>query len=273
RERPLLRVVDGDRLSAPANPPKLEGGRDARLDGRVLASLAPRDSFWLVPLGARWLALAHDSPQALIVDASGARVDRVSRARTIAALTDEPSPAWLAVIGALALALIALGLVTGHALAARDLGAAAEAERVEPGARGVFFGTLRVPEGALLETDARGHVQVASGCRVRVANADVELGPGLERGDAAIDVPLIDGDQVFVIGRVEGDAEGGGPWRGSGRLRLVADGKRLAIGRGGAGDFAERVAASRNRRVLRLGLAALALEIVLVARFAFAVFG
>jgi hypothetical protein len=79
----------------------------------------------------------------------------------------------------------------------------------------------------------------------------LELADGLRRFDAAARVPLVDGDAVYVVGRVEDAA--GGPFR-TGARRLVADGRRYFIGRGTAADFGAQLAAHESLRLVRLAL-------------------
>jgi hypothetical protein len=266
----IARVIQNDALAPYAGAPALGGKRAVTAGGRVVASLAEPDSMLAVPMAGRWLLIGREHGARLMLDGSGARVDRVPRLATLRRLAEDPSPAWLALAGLLVGALVALFALLARALSQNDLARVVAPERAEPGARGVFFGTLHVPEGVMIEEGARGHLEIPAGCRVRLGAVDVDLGAGLTRADTPSTVPLIDGDAVFLIGKLDSDA--GGPHRSSGRLKLTADGRHHAIGRGVENDYAHRISAGRNQHVLRIALINIALEIALLARFAYDVF-
>jgi hypothetical protein len=234
--KPLPLVLDAD------DPPDLEPWR---LASRVSAgALVP------APLGQGWLWL--DDGQVFVTDGAGNRIDRVARSTSLCTLTDDASPAWI-----LILALIAVGVLLLPILLLRAARAGAEGD--------ALFGTLKIPEGGALETDERGHVEIKAGTCVRIDGHDVELGPGLKRADARLEVPLIDGDAVFVMGRVQGDDAG--PFRGSGRKRLAAEGRRHHIGRGTVADFAEQMTARANGSVIKVAVAIAVAAVIVLLRF------
>jgi hypothetical protein len=237
-------------------------------DGALVEARAMR-------IGAARLELRDG--QARLFDAAGARLDRVGKWISLRERMNDPSPAWL---------IFAALVIGGLGSLARSL-----ARVVRGGVPGdVHFGTLHVPPGAALDTDARGHVGVSGGCSVRIrvgadglrpavplaggvepsqgstSSDEVELGPGLSRADERREVPLIDGDAVFVLGRIT--REDAGPFRSTGRSRLVSDGGRHAIGRGTAADFAEQLGARAHRALLRGALVTLIAALALLLRFA-----
>jgi hypothetical protein len=208
-----------------------------------------------VPLGKSWLWLGVKD--AFVTDAGGQRLDHVSRATSLRVLTDDPSLAWFLILALIALGALSLPLLIWRAFRAAEVANTR-----------ALFGTLRIPEGGALETDKRGHVEIRPGTSVRVASIgghDVELGPGLRRADPRVEVPLIDGDDVFVLGQVQGDDAG--PWRSSGRKRLVADGGRHHIGRGTAADFAEQMTARANATIVMVAVPMVVAALLLLLRF------
>jgi hypothetical protein len=215
----------------------------------LIASRVDTNDFDAVPLGANWLWLGD--AQAILTDAGGRRLDRITKLNSF---LEDASPIWLLLAIFILVDAILLPFVLLRALRAAAVARAR-----------AFFGLLRVPGGAALETDKRGHVTVTPGACVRIDGDDVELGPGLIRADDRYDVPLIDGDLVFVLGRPEGDD--GGPWRSSGRKRLVADGKRYGIGRGPKETFAEEVTRRPERWVVRQALSIIVVAVILLLRF------
>jgi hypothetical protein len=100
-------------------------------------------------------------------------------------------------------------------------------------------------------------------CELRAGGERLELGSGPQRFDFAAEVPLVDGDPVYVVGKIEADSDGG-PWRTSQRKRLVADGPCYAIGRGGALDFERHLIARANGRLIGLALLHFALALTLL---------
>lgn len=204
------------------------------------------------PLGKDWLWLGED--QGYLVDAGGKRLDRVARSTSLRVLTDDPSPGWILIFALIALGVLSLPLLIWRALRAAEVANTR-----------ALFGTLRIPGGGALETDKRGHVEIKAGTSIRIEGHDVELGPGLRRADARIEVPLIDGDDVFVLGQVQGDDAG--PWRSSGRKRLVADGSRHHVGRGTAADFAEQMTARANGTILKVAVPIIVAAVVVLLRF------
>jgi hypothetical protein len=220
------------------------------LDPQKLASHA--GAMVGVPLGANILWLGDG--QAILVDAEGNRVDRVSKAASLRVVTDDASPAWILICALLSLAALSLPVFVWRALRAADVANAR-----------ALFGTLRIPDGGALSTDKRGHVDISAGTHIRIDGHDVELGPGLRRADGRIDVPLIDGDSVFVLGQVQGDDAG--PWRSSGRKRFVAEAGRHHIGRGTASDYAEQMTERANGAILKVAVGVMVIALVVLLRF------
>jgi hypothetical protein len=249
-----LKGIDHDKPIDEELPLVVPSTEPPRIDVSLLASRADTDDFDAVPLGANWLWIGDS--QAILTDANGHRLDRISK---LASFLDDASPIWLLLAITLIFDAILLPFILLRALRAAAVARAR-----------AFFGLLKVPGGAL-ETDKRGHVTVTPGACVRIDGDDVELGPGLVRADDRYDVPLIDGDLVFVLGRPEGDD--GGPWRSSGRKRLVPDGKRYGIGRGPKETFAEEVTRRPERWVVRQAVSILLIAILLVLRFGSVAFG
>jgi hypothetical protein len=226
-----------------------------KIDLSLVASRVDTNDFEAVPLGTNWLWLGDS--QAIMTDANGHRLDRKSKLQSF---LDDANAGWIAVAIILLINAILLPFTLLRALRA----AAVARERA-------FFGMLKVPGGAALDTDKRGNVTVTPGACVRIDGYDVELGPGLTRADDRHEVPLIDGDPVFVLGRAQGDDAG--PWRSSGRRRLVPDGTRYSIGRGAPETFAEEVTRRPERWVLRQALSILVIAIFLLLRFGSLAFG
>jgi hypothetical protein len=269
--------VTGDALRPITDEPAIVTNRGGVLRSRVrgawhdLASAPDGAEYMAVPIGDRFADRFLVLPKlgarwAMLLDGAGARLDRVGRVDTVRALTGDPSVAW-----AVLLALVALSTVVLPAWAAV---AAARARRSrlptpepQPGARGAFFGVLRAPGGAL-ETDAHGHVAVSGPCSVQVGAYSVALGAGLTRADGRGHVPLIDGDEVFVVGTLEGDAAGG-PWRGSQQLRLAAAG---AIGRGTRATYGGTAVAAIERPLTVGAVAHVVAALLLLLRFGASLF-
>jgi hypothetical protein len=244
--RPLPLVLLG---AEPAPPPP-------RVELTALASHLRPDAFVAAPLGSSWLFLGNDSgldkDEVLVLDGAGHRQDRVARGESLLVITDEASPLWILIFALLVMGVLSLPVLVWRVYRAVASGKA-------------LFGTLHVPEGGALETSRRGHVDIKPGTSVRVAAEDVELGPGLRRADSLIGVPLIDGDAVFLFGQVQGDDAG--PWRSSGRKRLVAEGRRHHIGRGTPADYAEQMTARANGRLIQVALAVVVGMVMLLLRF------
>jgi hypothetical protein len=246
--KPLPPLLAGAK-AAPPSPKVVPGQVDLHYDDFCDHSEL---RFSAVPLGQSWLWLGE--AQAYLTDGSGRRLDQVSRMTSLRVLTDDPSPAWLLIFALIAVGALSLPLLIFRAFRVAEVANTR-----------ALFGTLRIPEGGALETDKRGHVEIKAGTSVRIDGHDVELGPGLRRADARIEVPLIDGDDVFVLGQVQGDDAG--PWRSSGRKRLIPDGNRHHIGRGTAADFAGQMTARANATILKVAVPMVIAAVVLLLRF------
>jgi hypothetical protein len=251
---PLLRhhafVLRGERLL----PLEQEGDLLARLPAsrglRSIFTARAFDRFAGWPVGDRLIALGVHTAQAALVDLNGHNLAPSGRGETIQVLTRGRAPliAFRLMLLAVSVLLLPLALL----LAVRRLrhldARAPKAD--EPGARGAFAGVLRVPPGTVVHSDVSGHAVLRDGCQVVANGVVLDLSPGPLRTDGrdGRDGPLTDGTQVYVVGRVETDAEGG-PMRASHRRRLLPDGRRYFIGRGGLADWLLDAAARENRFV------------------------
>jgi hypothetical protein len=216
------------------------------------ARATPRvhDTFKGWPVGDHIIALGARTSQVVLLDRDGHNVAPASRAETIQVLTRGRAP--LIAFRLMLLAVSVLLLPLALALAVRRLRKleVTPPRAGEPDARGVFTGVLRVPPGTLVQSDVSGHAALPGGCQL-VSNGvvlDLSNGPLRTDGRDHRDGPLLDGTPVYVVGRVETETEGG-PMRASHRRRLVPDGRRYFIGRGGATDWMLDAAARENRFV------------------------
>jgi hypothetical protein len=195
----------------------------ARVDGNfhAEASVLFGNDFVAHPFGDGWLALNHHGvAQVVRLDARGHRLVSTGLLSSVALLSQTSEGAWLGLLGI----LLALAAITVWHLR-RSLRPA-----------DFRFGVLRLPPGAVVLSDARGHTAIPDGAAVLIDGARWELSPGARRADAEPSFPLCDGAEVYVSGRVVSDVESG-PWRSSRRMRLVPDGDRYQLGRGTRADL------------------------------------
>ncbi|HEY7958303.1 MAG TPA: hypothetical protein VII38_23550, partial [Polyangia bacterium] len=246
-----------------AAPGRLLSRASARTAWRPIASTPVPAGFAAFPVGAHWIALSGDATQSALLDARGARLHPTTRAATILAVTGHSSGFW---IGGLTLVLLlgcALPLFVARTLFSLKLLEEPQAKPDAPNARGLFLGTLEAPPGAVLASDRSGRVHLSGACRLRAGGVTLELEPGPRRYDPALGVPLVGGDQVYVVGRVGADGEGG-PWRASQRKRIGPERGRYLIGRGTAADFARHLVAHQNAQLTRFALVQLACALTLL---------
>ncbi len=201
----------------------LDGQLSARAHGewRGAATVRVGNDFVAHPLGDGWLAINHHgAAQAIRLDAHGRRLHPTTLFASVGILSHTPPAIWLAVLAT----LYGLSLLTIWNL-----------RRAMRPTANLRFGTLRLPPGAVVFGDHRRGALLPEGAAVLVDGAHLELGPGLERSDREPSFPLVDGEDVYVVGRVTGEPCAG-PWRSSHRQRLEPDGKHYQLGRGTPAD-------------------------------------
>jgi hypothetical protein len=224
---------------------------------RTVATPLFADDFVAWPVGAHHLALGATTPQAVMLDDTGRNLHPASAEDTLSVITH--GRAALIRFRLLILLMGTLLLPLSLLLAVRRLRiidrGAARAD--EPHARGVFIGTLRVPPGVAVQTEASGRAALSGTCQLVSGGVTLDLDAGPLRVDRGVRTPLVDGEQVYVVGRLESDDQGG-PMRASHRKRVVSDGRRYLIGRGGLRDFERDVAARESRALLAVAVCQLA---------------
>jgi hypothetical protein len=220
---------------------------------RAVATSVLPDDFLALPLPGSdlWLLTDRSCTERVVVDGALNRYDQGDASATFAALTSQPRGVWLGLLGLLIVLAAAAPLVVRRAR--REL-------RILDYGDGLFLGALKLPPGSVGQTDRRGLVPLSGDSQLRSGAHVFDLSSGARRFDDAGSAPLVDGDRVFVVGRVESD-QAGGPWRASHRQRLGPDGGRFLIGRGNADDFARHLTARANARLFAFALVHLTLAL------------
>ncbi len=224
---------------------------------RTVATPLLADDFVAWPVGAHYVALGASTPQAIVLDEAGRNIQPASVEDTLSTVTH--GRAGLIRFRLLLLLIGTLLLPLALLLAVRRLRIidAGPARSDDPNAHGVFVGTLRVPPGVLVQTEASGRAALTGNCQLVSNGVAIDLASGPVRVDRGVRTPLCDGEQVYVVGRLESDAQGG-PMRASHRKRIAGDGRRYFIGRGSLGDFERDVAARESRTLLAVAVCQLA---------------
>jgi hypothetical protein len=215
----------------------------------VATSTLPCD-FQAIPAGGRWLLLGDHGYEGVALDATLARSD--AGEPMFVALTSQPRGVWLVLLALLGACAAVLPWMVRRTL---------RALRVADNRSALFFGTLKLPPGAVGATGHDGRVNLAGDCQLRVGASTYDLSPGPLR--AEVGPPLCDGDAVYVMGRVEAD-QSGGPWRASHRERIVPHGETYVIGRGDGAEFVRRWSARANGPLLGFSLAYLTLALAVL---------
>jgi hypothetical protein len=214
-------------------------------------------------MGAFWLLLSDTEKEVALLDSDLNRAQPTSIEATVLALTDRPIADWLALLGLLggfALMLPLLALRTVYTLRILD---EQPPRPDQPGAAGVLAGTLRIPPGAVVQIDRDGRAALTGVCELQVPGGALELSSGPQLLDGAHQRPLVDGDKVYVVGRVASDSAGG-PMRATHKRRVVPERGRYLIGRGSVTDFARHLSARENAHLLRFALLHLSLALTLL---------
>lgn len=247
------------RLEVRSDRRRLQISNSQQVAWHSVASTTGRYEFAAFPVGDRWMLVNEDGSEAALIDAAGHGYQPTSAAATVAALSGLPLSAWMGLVGFLFGFAFCVPLMLARTVKALKLLDEPSPRADQPDARGVFFGTLQIPPGTVL-----GGRKVASGnLRLRAGGIPVDLSPGARRLDDG--GPLVDGDQVYVVGAVEHDTKGG-PMRATHRRTLGSDGTLHFIGRGTQADFEHHLSGHENNRLIRFALIQLTVALmVLVA--------
>ena len=250
-------VQDDRRLELRVVHRKLYASSPAHVGWRAVASVALPSELAAFPTEHGWIALSTLGDEAVALDADGARVRPTTSAATVAALTGRPLSDWLALLGLVGVLLLLLPLVVWRTVGTLRLLDEPPPRPDQPDAAGVMVGTLRLQPGVVVHTDGAGRAALSGVCALQAGGVTLELASRPLRFDGSA-TPLVDGDPIYVLGRVETDTAGG-PMRASQRKRLVPLRGRYVIGRGGAADFARHLEARANAGLVRFALVHLGL--------------
>jgi hypothetical protein len=217
------------------------------------------------PVGGDWLVVDRDLQYGLALSPSLKRIDgAMAPLAMLAHITGHPSPAWLAVV--ILIGILALAIPVMLRIGASGYGTR-RGDVETPGSLGIFVGTLRVRGGGVLAI--RGRVTTAPGeATIVIGPRWISLEPGFRRLGSARSLPLADGDEVWVEGRLVAPS-GDGPYREGASLRLAPERRRGWLGEGGWRESKDLVRLRMERGVLASMALAMALLALLYARFGF----